>query len=624
MLTLTTADGWFLDSHGRRVLLRGVNLGGSSKVPVRPSGATHLPESLDPTSPISFIGRPFPLEAADEHFARLRRWGFNLLRLVTTWEALAHAGPDQFDEPYLAWLTELVAKAGAYGFRVFIDFHQDAWGRWSGGDGAPYWTYTTAGLNPAGFDAAEAAVTMQRRLPAYQPMEWTVNAGRFAARTMATLFFGGEDFAPSVRVDGESIQPFLQRHFLAAVGRVAAALCRLAHVLGYGFLNEAGTGYIGARLDAPGHTLVSGAKLTGFDGMVLAAGIPHPVAHILALGPAHLPVGRRLLNRDGVSAWQVGAPDIWRTTGVWDVHSNRPVLLQPDYFLHVRGRSVDPHQDYVLPLVKRFAETVQAAHPGAMIFVENGILGQSPEHHWAEAGIAPLVNATHWYDAVTLFSRRPIRTWSFDAYHGRFVFGAAAVQRMFVAQLGLIKAASHTLMGDCPTLIGEFGLPFDLPAHRRRRRGAYRAHAELLDRYYDALDTHLLNATQWNYTADNNHRWGDQWNREDLSIFSYDDLAQGDDGARALHGFCRPYARAIAGTPRLMRFDDQSGVFTLVYEPDLALGQPTEIFVPNARYRSGYTVSLRSGRSECDAAMQLVRVWDSSPATQTIVIRRAP
>lgn len=623
METLTSADGWFRDTDGRRVILRGVNLGGSSKVPTRPPGATHLPGSLDPAEPISFIDRPFSLDAADEHFGRLRGWGFNVLRLVTTWEAIEHAGPGQYDTAYLAWLARLVARAGDYGFWVFIDFHQDAWGRWSGGDGAPHWTYTLAGLNPDTFDAAEAAVTMQRRLPAYQPMAWTVNAGRFAASTMTTLFLASADVAPAARVGDEPIQHILQRHFVAAAAQVAHSLRHLPHVLGYGFLNELGVGYLGTRLDILRSTLVSGPQLSGFDGMALAAGLPRRVRHALALGPAHLPAGSRVLNSARVRAWETGAQDIWQEAGVWARQGNEASLLRPDYFLQHGGRQIDPYQDYIVPLVQRFAAAVQAEHLGAMIFVENGLLGQPPTHDWATTGIRPLVNATHWYDAVTLFSRRPMPWWSFDAYRGRLVFGKAAVRQMFADQLGFIASASGTLMGNSPTLIGEFGIPFSMSARWRRGASAYQSHNTMLASYYDALDAHLLSATQWNYTADNDHRWGDQWNREDLSIFSRDDRPLGNDGARALRGFCRPYARATAGTPVRMAFDHATGEFELRYRPDPDLAQPTEIFVPRAQYPTGYTALVSSGRVERDEAHQVVRVWATSSDEQIVVIRRA-
>ena len=76
---MTLSGGHFRDEHGRALLLRGVNLSGECKMPTRPTGWTHLPSSLDlPSDPnepdgISFVGRPFPLEDADQHFARLVR-----------------------------------------------------------------------------------------------------------------------------------------------------------------------------------------------------------------------------------------------------------------------------------------------------------------------------------------------------------------------------------------------------------------------------------------------------------------------------------------------------------------------------------------------------------------------
>ena len=77
--TLTTGGPWFREAggDGRVLLLRGVNLGGITKLPAKPDGASYLNHSRFRTHPgdVSFVGRPFPLDEADEHFTRLRAWG---------------------------------------------------------------------------------------------------------------------------------------------------------------------------------------------------------------------------------------------------------------------------------------------------------------------------------------------------------------------------------------------------------------------------------------------------------------------------------------------------------------------------------------------------------------------
>jgi hypothetical protein len=64
-------DHW-IDDKGRRLVLRGIKLGGDCKVPVRPGGDARLKADFYDGANVSFVGRPFPLDEADEHFGRLK------------------------------------------------------------------------------------------------------------------------------------------------------------------------------------------------------------------------------------------------------------------------------------------------------------------------------------------------------------------------------------------------------------------------------------------------------------------------------------------------------------------------------------------------------------------------
>jgi hypothetical protein len=186
-----------------------------------------------------------------------------------------------------------------------------------------------------------------------------------------------------------------------------------------------------------------------------------------------------------------------------------------------------------------------------------------------------------------------------------------------------------------PTLIGEFGIPYDLNhgeafeawARGERDEGVWTAHAQALSLMYDALDALKLSSTQWNYTASNRNdlRIGDSWNQEDLSIFSPDQIDgpspnDPDAGGRALLGFCRPYAQMTQGEVMAMRYADNRFELTLEANPDIAA--PTEIYVPNVRFPSGVTVRVSQAlaRWRHDPAAQKLLVWAYLAGPLSIVV----
>ncbi len=144
------------------------------------------------------------------------------------------------------------------------------------------------------------------------------------------------------------------------------------------------------------------------------------------------------------------------------------------------------------------------------------------------------------------------------------------------------------------------------------RSGDFARAARALDRTFRALEANLVSGTLWNYTADNTNARGDQWNGEDLSLFSRDQqrgTGAVDDGGRALEAAVRPYPRATAGRPLHMAFDYRRGRFVFEFRHDPAVQAPTEIYVPRLHYPAGSVVEVSDGRYELDREAQLLRYW---------------
>lgn len=79
-------------------------------------------------------------------------------------------------------------------------------------------------------------------------------------------------------------------------------------------------------------------------------------------------------------------------------------------------------------------------------------------------------------------------------------------------------------MGVHPCVFTEIGIPYDMDDKYAYKTGDYTSQTLALDANHYAIEgSNVAGYTLWVYTATNNHYRGDNWNGEDLSIFSVDD-----------------------------------------------------------------------------------------------------
>jgi hypothetical protein len=105
----TTNVGRIVDSMGREVLLRGVNVNAHVEY-------WQYDEDL-------FTTYPFTEEDAE----MVAAMGWNIVRLLLSWSRV-EPSPGEYDEAYLDEIAQAVAMLRERGVYTLIDLHQDAWG----------------------------------------------------------------------------------------------------------------------------------------------------------------------------------------------------------------------------------------------------------------------------------------------------------------------------------------------------------------------------------------------------------------------------------------------------------------------------------------------------------------
>ncbi|KAF7319648.1 Glycoside hydrolase family 5 protein [Mycena chlorophos] len=631
----------FIDAYGRVCSLRGVNLGGSCKTPTNDDNAT-FPAGHEA---VTFVGRPFPLEEAPEHLARLRRWGLSFVRFLVTWEAIEHAGPGVYDTEYLAYIRDLLSLFPQYGLVAFVSIHQDVWSRYSGGSGAPAWTLEAAGFDLNGLEESQAAWLLGVKGGGHTEAErglWPSGYQKLAAATMATCFWAGDTFAPKLLVkdrDGKQVplQQFLQNAYIDMSVMLAKAVGDLEAVIGFEMMNEPHRGYIELKslheFDYNTDLHLSYVP-SAFQSFQLGAGHPTSVSCWTRSFP--MPTKKTsaaVLNTKGRKAWRPDGPSlgecIWAMHGVWgwDKNKDAAVVLRENYFTRhpATGKAVDWYTDFYFPFLRKWvAKMREVSAPEKLAFVEAIPNEFCPPAWTPEHRVPNMVYAPHWYDLNALFQKAfgdftvNVQGLSRGMFPLKaFYWGQVGARNNFSLQLRNIVEGGYKALGEKPVLIGECGVPMDMNHGEAFRTDNWIWQTCMMDAMITGLERALVGFTLWNYNPYNDDEAGDSWNGENFSWFSKrralpasllyfeQDAPSLDQGARILNAVVRPYPAKTAGIPVSFSYEMTTGEFAFEWvvpknEKDVVptgtiapplSGHPqltaceTEIFIPSELVR---------------------------------------
>lgn len=414
-------------------------------------------------------------------------------------------------------------------------------------------------------------------------------------------FMAGRDVMPAYRIEGESVQDYLQSAYAAAFAQVARRVGGHSNVIGYDLMNEP-TGWF-----VPLAAMALVAQTGG------AAAIEPFLTDLL--GPE---LGVELYNLL-IDLHLVPADGERETLRLWGLDRvNAAAAL---------GLNVGYDRNYLQPFYSRVAEAIQAEDPRAVIWIESSasaelLLGAAAVEQplsinmtWPE-GVNQLVYAPHWYPDIYPMIGINMPPREFTEEEIRY--------RDYTGRLSEVMSRASYSLGNVPVVFGEFGTYFNLGGIEAARASGYGVPAQFLDNYYEAFEELGVGNMLWCFSPDNDWEQGDWWNHEDFSVIDPDGAPRGE------RAFSRPYARALSGRPRTSRFyspyhyfdpdrDVPNPVGEFVLEFDAReTDAPTEIFVPRLQYPAGFYVWLSDGTAMYDDADQILYYFPAADEPPTV------
>ncbi|MBN2360667.1 MAG: cellulase family glycosylhydrolase [Deltaproteobacteria bacterium] len=660
-LTRPRTDRIYLrDGHDRYLSFHGVNVSGSSKVPVFLDAANGL---------FTYVGKPFPLEAAEAQIQRLADLGFNAFRLLVIWEGVEPEHRGEYDQEYLGYLREVVRIAGEHGIYVLVDMHQDMFSRHLRvkynehpaygepgsieasltslippytdlvqGDGAPRWV-VAACLPDKDMDSPNWGTP---RLVSGLGPEGRANLVALAERLSGTTTSSGDgevpewveyisDNAPPEFPVNETtdMMPFTNWGVSSALSTdiERAYGCLFAGDKLFPGLTVGGVGIQEYLQEAYANAWVQVALHVGDLPNVMGYDLMNePQSNFITLAA----VGAAI-KAGGLDAARQALIDLLGAeTGdlVFLVAKTLRILppaVDSATLQHWGLDKLDPlaaatinfgfDRNYLRPFYSRVGQAIQSVDPDAVIFIEGSsgigmVLGSDiAGGMWdmsmtGPEGIEQIVYAPHVYADIYPFIgfNQPPREFSVEEVR----------YRDYGARIAEVAALAEHSLGNVPVVFGEFGTYFNFNGIEASRAADYEVSAHVLDNYYEAWEERFQSRLLWCYSPENDYRYGDLWNKEDFSII--DPL----DQTRAEVAWSRPFARALAGKPvathfysPLHYFDPDKGEpnaereFEVRYRSQES-SAPTEIFVPRIQYPDGFYVWVSDGRCYYDHATRIL------------------
>lgn len=182
----------------------------------------------------------------------------------------------------------------------------------------------------------------------------------------------------------------------------------------------------------------------------------------------------------------------------------------------------------------------------SFLFYQPPVLASPPDLKSRGLVEKNMVYSPHYYDGLTLMLKHWNKNFNVDAVgviRGKYAnppvmavrLGENNIRRCLGDQLATLKKEGIDAFGaDVPCLITEIGVPYDMDDKQAYNTGDFSSQIRSMDANNHALEFARLSHTLWVYVTRNTNKFGDNWNGEDLSIWSADAVRSNESNGTAV------------------------------------------------------------------------------------------